>query len=41
MIMGDDYYWGASYGKKGVTNAVDRFCKRNMFTKEDMDKLNT
>ena len=35
MIMGDDYYWpGASYGKKGVTNAVDRFCKRNMFTKE-------
>ena len=33
MIMGDDYYWSGAR-KEGVTNAVDRFCKRNMFTKE-------
>jgi predicted O-methyltransferase YrrM len=35
MIMGDDYYWKhARYGKEGVTNAVDRFCKRYMLFKE-------
>ena len=35
IIMGDDYYWKhARYGKEGVTNAVDRFCKRYMLFKE-------
>ena len=35
LIMGDDYYWPkASWGKEGVTNAVDRFCKRYMLFKE-------
>ena len=33
--MGDDYNWKhARYGKEGVTNAVDRFCKRYMLFKE-------
>ena len=35
LIMGDDYYWPkASWGKEGVTNAVDRFLKRYMLFKE-------
>lgn len=35
MIMGDDYLWpDAEYGKLGVTDAVDRFCKRYMLFKE-------
>ena len=35
LIMGDDYLWpSAKYGKLGVTDAVDRFCKRYMLLKQ-------